>query len=594
MPKQTLHVKALKARRLLQLPCFKTLGISSRSPAALLTPPDESVIDLNAPQPPGLIPRSSSQPPPNMPKTPSPERSDFPAMLGSDPSNTQASGTSQPDMVPIELKGDSMASLGTDLSSTHISNSDQPEMASIKPMDDSAATVNTGHSSNEASSSSQLPTALIGPKGTSAGIVGIDLSNTEASSSTQVPTAATENQDTAEEHGTGPTSSSSEDDDLDPAHARWIVDAVDTAGMPKFPAISTLNTQHLKLMFIVASIDTSPGNVVVLCHSQPCPLPKNATEAEATTAFHSLMSGVQNRIDSNDRYIHITHAVPVRFSMGQIPNSPATTPSIHNPSAASADYFSLPTNVFSNAVVAMGHQDALNSSTPSSPHPVVPPASVSISLLERFVPPPSSEEYLNLFSTEGPSVLVDRLIELSPNGGSLIFIYPTATGADTFATTYLGPLLHPLLRTLCSIHNLSMDFGAGVGSIGAVDQMLSFESMTRKIQVLLRRLGRGTSAIHRKPPKFTIIESSKQRVDIDRKTWTEWWAHQETPRIRTVVDRYLRRGVMMPTRVGGQDVTAATLVQEVLDGVKEGRKYAEYDVAREGVEVGVFVIKRTA
>ena len=139
-----------------------------------------------------------------------------------------------------------------------------------------------------------------------------------------------------------------------------------------------------------------------------------------------------------------------------------------------------------------------------------------------------------------------------------------------------------------------MDFGASVGAIAAIDQMLAFENVSRKIQLLLRKLGRVTSSVPRKPPKFTLIESSKQIVDLDRKTWTEWWAHQETPRMRMVVDRYLKRGVMLPTRVGGQDVTAATLVQEVLDGVKEGRKYVEYDPPRRGVEVGVFVIKRTA
>ncbi len=50
----------------------------------------------------------------------------------------------------------------------------------------------------------------------------------------------------------------------------------------------------------------------------------------------------------------------------------------------------------------------------------------------------------------------------------------------------------------------------------------------------------------------------------------------------------------MPMRVAGKTVTAATLVQEVLDGVREGRKYAEYDIERRGVEVGVYVIKRTA
>lgn len=350
-----------------------------------------------------------------------------------------------------------------------------------------------------------------------------------------------------------------------------------------------------RLISLVANIDLDSASVVsVLCHSQPCPLPNNASEKEVTTAFHGLLSGIQNKIDSPYRSINITHAIPVKFSMGQIPNSPVTTPSVYNAGNAAIDYFSMPSNVFSNAVVAMGHQDALKTSVPSTPHPVVPPASMSVSLLERFIPPSSTEEYLHLFSTDGPSVLVDRLIELSPNGGSLIFIYPTAVGAGTFANDYLGPLLHPLLRTMCSIHSLSMDFGAGVGSIGAVDQMLSYESMTRKINLLLRKLGRGTSTVHRITPKYTLLGYSKQSVHLDRKTWSDWWTHQESPRIRTVVERYLQRGQMMPTRVAGKTVTAATMVQEVLDGVREGRKYADYDVENSGVEVGVYVIKRTA
>ena len=137
-----------------------------------------------------------------------------------------------------------------------------------------------------------------------------------------------------------------------------------------------------------------------------------------------------------------------------------------------------------------------------------------------------------------------------------------------------------------------MDFGAGVGRIAAVDQMQDFEKMARKMQLLLRKLSRGTSAsnIQRRTPRYTLTESSKQCVQLDRRVWTEWWVQQETGRIRTVVERYLQRGVMVPTV---KEVTAATLVQEVLDGVRT-RNYADYDVEREGIEVGVFVIKRTA
>lgn len=52
----------------------------------------------------------------------------------------------------------------------------------------------------------------------------------EASSSTQPAKAATEALDTVEEEGTGPMGSSSEDGDVDPARAGWIVDAVEAAG----------------------------------------------------------------------------------------------------------------------------------------------------------------------------------------------------------------------------------------------------------------------------------------------------------------------------------------------------------------------------
>ena len=326
----------------------------------------------------------------------------------------------------------------------------------------------------------------------------------------------------------------------------------------------------------------------VMCHTQPCPLPNETvnktTTATVTSAFAGLVSAIQNKIDSTGRWIDIVHAVPLRFSMAQIPTSPATTPSVQD---QPTDYFD---NVFSKAVAAIDQYDTQNSSIPSSPRPIVAPSSINVSLLERFIPPSSAEEYLNLLTTDGPSVLVNRLIELSPQSGSLVFIYPTGTGAETFATKYLGPLLHPLLRTMVSIHSLSMDFGAGVGKIAAIDQMLPFENMNRKLQILLRRLGRGTSTAQRTAPKFTLIESSKQVVQLDRNVWTEWWIQQETGRIRSVVDRYLARSVRLPV---GKDVTAATLVQEVLDGVRT-RKYTEHDAQRDGVEVGVFVIKRTA
>ncbi len=417
-----------------------------------------------------------------------------------------------------------------------------------------------------------------------------ELPTADASGRTQSATPTAEAEATGEgreDESEGSMSSSSDEDGLPPEQARWLLEAANAVGKSQVFSPTAKDTQ---LKSLVSKIDLSTmGTMIhVMCHTQPCPLSNTTVDApttpNVTSAFAGLVSAIQNKIDSTGRWIDIVHAVPLRFSMAQIPTSPASTPNVQNQPSG---YFD---NVFSKAVAAIDQYDTQNSSVPSSPRPIVAPASINVSLLERFIPPSSAEEYLNLLTTDGPSVLVNRLIELSPQSGSLVFIYPTSIGAQTFATTYLGPLLHPLLRTMVSIHSLSMDFGAGVGKIAAVDQMLPFENMNRKLQILLRRLGRGTSTAQRTAPKFILIESSRQVVQIDREVWTEWWIQQETGRIRTVVQRYLERGVMLPV---GKDVTGAPLVQEVLDGVRS-RKYADYDAPRDGVEVGVFVIKRTA
>ena len=81
----------------LQLPSFTSLGISSRVPDALLTPPDEIIIhDMMTTPPPTSFPsasRRSSYPAVNMPKTPSPDRPDFTSVLGHVATASEASAT---------------------------------------------------------------------------------------------------------------------------------------------------------------------------------------------------------------------------------------------------------------------------------------------------------------------------------------------------------------------------------------------------------------------------------------------------------------------------------------------------------------------
>lgn len=176
----------------------------------------------------------------------------------------------------------------------------------------------------------------------------------------------------------------------------------------------------------------------------------------------------------------------------------------------------------------------------------------------------------------------------------MLFIYPTKRGALTFASEYLGPLLDPLLRSIVVLHKLSADVGLTLGKMAAVEHMVGFEMMKRKINVLLRKLNRGNISQPGGPatPSFNgsyeLIYSGTQDVPLDRKVWTDWWAQQETLRVRDVMGRYFKRAQRLPEDT---DITSAVLVREILDGVMS-RPYGDSPAPTAGVEVGVFVIQR--
>ena len=269
--------------------------------------------------------------------------------------------------------------------------------------------------------------------------------------------------------------------------------------------------------------------------------------------------------------------------MQRIPTSPGNTPAAM---PEMLDYFNM--NVFSKAVVALDHETRVNASLPSSPMPIVAPSTVTVSILERYIPTASAVEYQHLFRPEGPSALVDRLVEVSPKGGCLIFIYPTLQGATTFQNKYLGPLLDPLLRTLVVYHNMSADLGLNVGRLEALEHMLSFENMATAIRRLLRALSDSTQIPGLSRAKFQLVVSDRQMVHLDRKAWQDWWLYQENGRIRRAVLDYWKRGHRIP-----MGLTEGTIAREILDGMKE-RTYDRDQEPQDGVEVGVFCIRKTA
>jgi hypothetical protein len=201
------------------------------------------------------------------------------------------------------------------------------------------------------------------------------------------------------------------------------------------------------------------------------------------------------------------------------------------------DYFS--TKVFNMAVEVPDYsQKAAVQPLSQTPRPAISPSSIDVSIVERYIPPGSTIEFAELFSPTGRSFLSDRLVELSPEHGTLLFVYPTKAGGATFKTDYIGPILDPLLRELGTTYDLSTNILIDIGAMPALDQLITFDDMEARLREFCRVLsGDVTSTPHgrfnRSGTEYSIIHSSKEEVLLDRKVWAkDWWSRQEKTKIQ--------------------------------------------------------------
>ena len=292
-------------------------------------------------------------------------------------------------------------------------------------------------------------------------------------------------------------------------------------------------------------------------------------------------------------WINVFHAIPGRFNIADIPTSPPSTP---GPPIGGDDYFTQ--KVFDTAVSITDYQaEDSKSLLPRSPLPVVPPSSIDVSVVERYIPPSTSNEFSTMFDVNGPSILVDRLIELSPHNGTLLFIYPTKAGAQRFMKGYLGPILDPLLRSLVVVHGLSSDLSRTLGSMTSADLLLDHATMQRRVASLCARLTQRSSyfeRFQRHRPTFTVAYASKHEVELDRDAWArDWWTKQEKPRIREAVTKYSQEAQKKSSNeFAERSATPTELLQQLVEGVMR-KPYSPGQEPEGGIEVSVFVIKRT-
>ncbi|KAI9848395.1 MAG: hypothetical protein M1837_000189 [Sclerophora amabilis] len=370
-------------------------------------------------------------------------------------------------------------------------------------------------------------------------------------------------------------------------------------------------------------------------------LPTSAAEQAPympSTAIIPVLDAIKQQSSELDRtsYIHITYAVDSpEVNLGYLPSSPPLTsggflqggsnsPGYFNgafgngSNPSSPGYFS--PRVFNSVVHVIPPTKTKLSAAPSdltnwdawmeqqrfaplpSPNPVVPPETQHISILERYIPPTSPEDDQMIFSNSS-SILVDRLSELSP-GGTLLFVYPTKRGAETFSRDYLGPTIQPLLRGLMTLFQLPIWFCELVEKMRAVEFMKDFDALKHQVDNVCTRSQLRAPGFDPSPgsspvqdihsPGVQLIHSSTSNVRLQPEVWQEWWAQQEKARVNNIVRKLTEIGFSIP-----QELLCGELERTIINGVHplpvpNGRQSTPRPAADplEPIEVGVFVLQK--
>jgi len=321
-------------------------------------------------------------------------------------------------------------------------------------------------------------------------------------------------------------------------------------------------------------------------------------------------------------WINVYHAVPGSINLADLPTSPPTTPA---PPNEGLDYFT--TKVFDSAVIVPDYQGESNIAIPS-PRPVVAPSSVDVTIVERYIPPTSEREFSELFFASGHSILSDRLVELSPKNGILVFIYPTRRGGITFQNEYLSPVLEPILRAIMVAENMPSAVISELAAMHAIRELSSFEEMRARLEEFCRQLSTSATTpldrFHHMPATYNMIYASKQEVTLPREVWAkDWWNKQEKPRIRKLVSRYHtnsrqnddtsppfrgtelverlmervatgKRSIKGDSTLGGTGSAVTTPASESVRPFSREIEQPSHATTLPPIEVAVFVVKKSA
>ncbi|KAK5940144.1 hypothetical protein PMZ80_007563 [Knufia obscura] len=316
-------------------------------------------------------------------------------------------------------------------------------------------------------------------------------------------------------------------------------------------------------------------------------LPAKAADQRAIKTYEVVCEHLQ-QILPEPGYVSITHALGVSPDQGVegLPKSPPATPGFNG-----ADGYFGDQTVFTHvAEVAIHHEfrDS-NASLPLPPQRHIMSAEANMIILERYIPPATTDEMSDFFSANScRSYLADRLPELAVEYGSLLLVYPTRTGGQTFARRYVAPVLDPLLREMTILRNLNTNAAERLGRMRAIDSMLDTNDMRSRLETFCTAMN-ARGSIKKSRSAFVLAHSETAHVTLNRDTWMTWFVEQEQPRMKQDLVEYHKAGGRLPEGKGGKtDITTGMLTREIVEGLQKSTAAA----GNSNIEVGIFVIRR--
>lgn len=292
----------------------------------------------------------------------------------------------------------------------------------------------------------------------------------------------------------------------------------------------------------------------------------------------------------------VTHVRAVRqgLSLEDFPKSPPVTPSFSNRES----YFEVQDtpqtghqNMFTNlARVPVYHEVAANAQIhATTTQRNVMAAKADLIVLERYIPPVSTTEAEDFFNAASDrSYLADRLNELSIGGGSLLLVYPTQRGSQTFQKKFVAPIIDPIVLGMTITRGLTAAVAESIATMTSVEATMDIKEMEEKISQLCDMVAARSSS--RLPAnEFVIAHSETSEVPLDRDSWVSWFVEQEQPRIKDALIQYHKQGGRMPeVAVPNKEITANVIAREIVEGFQKSTTEA----GNVPIEVGVFVIRR--